>query len=111
MDRDRLDLSALAPPDDHWQAVLAATLARAELELRPRRADPLLLISCGTRPLLAAAAVLLALLVPVEIALERGERRAEQVGRLVALSTGLAHGGELPTGAELARVLDGGSPR
>lgn len=108
MDEERLDLRALGPDPDRWRAVMDGTRARldAALEARARRADPLLAIAGWTRPLLAAAAAAVLLLVPVEMGLEAREARTRAVRELVALSTGWAHGAGRPTGADLLRALD-----
>ena len=85
-DDEPLDLSALNPGDEHWRSYVDATLARADDVLRRRREGPLELIAGWTRPLLLAAAAIVALLVPVELMLERREPRVEQIERLVTLS-------------------------
>lgn len=107
-DHDRLDLSALDPTRDpeHWERVRVATLARVDAVLSRRSDDPLVAIAGWRRPLLVVAAALLALLIPVELALELREPRAEQVERLVSLSTGLVDGEEPPSGAEFLRALE-----
>lgn len=104
---DRLDLSPLDPMRDpgHWQAVMGATLMRVDAVLFQRRQDPLSLIASWSRPLLVAAATAVALLVPAEIALETREERAEQVRRLVALSTGWQEEGAPPSGSDFLRAL------
>jgi hypothetical protein len=112
-DDHRLDLSALDPARDagRWRAVLDGTLARVDGVLLQRRQDPLALIAGWRRPLLAAAAAVLAVLVPVEVALERREARAEAVRGLVSASTAWAQEGRTPSGAELLRAMGtGGAP-
>lgn len=111
MDDRRLDLSALDPARDagRWRTVFDATLARVDDVLLQRRADALTLIAGWQRPLLAAAAAAVLLLVPVEVALERRETRVETVRGLVAASTAWAQEGRAPTGAELLRAMDTGS--
>ncbi len=74
-----------------------------------RRQDPLALIAGWRRPLLAAAAAALLVLVPLEVALELRETRAETVRGLVAASTAWAQEGRAPTGAELLRAMDTGA--
>jgi hypothetical protein len=110
MDERRLDLSALDPARDpgHWRAVFDATLSRVDDVLNGRQ-DPLALIAGWRRPLLAAAAAALLMLVPVEVALERRETRAETVRGLVAVSTAWAQEGRAPTGAELLRAMNTGA--
>ena len=113
-DDERMDLRALDPARDpaRWRGVMDATLSRVDgvLALRARQ-DPLTLIAGWTRPLLAMAAAALAVLVPVEVALERREARDEPVRGLVRASTEWAHRGEAPTGEELLRAIrTGGAP-
>lgn len=112
MDDERpLNLSALDPARDpgRWRMVFDATLARVDDVLLHRRQDPLAFIAGWRRPLLAAAAAALLLLVPVEIALERRETRAETVRGLVAVSTAWAREGRAPTGEELMRAMRTGT--
>jgi hypothetical protein len=106
-EHDRLDLSALDPLREpaHWRAVVEATLTRVDVVLARRPPDPLSLIASWTRPLLVATAVALALLVPVELALEMREARAEQVQRLVELSAHWRDGEPPPSGSEFLRAL------
>ena len=110
-DERRLKLDPLDPERDpaRWRAVLDATMARVDGVLQHRRDDALALIAGWRRPLLAAAAAALLVLVPVEIALERRETRAETVRGLVAASTAWAREGRAPTGAELLRAMDTGA--
>ena len=107
MDERRLDLSALDPARDpgRWRAVLGATAARVDDALLRRRQDPLTLIAGWRRPVLAAAAAALLVLVPVEVALERREARRETVRALVSASTAWAREGRAPSGAELLRAM------
>lgn len=113
MDDERLDLSALDPTSNavHWQSVLSVTLERidAVLQERERQNDPLVLIAGWMKPLLVAAAVALAILIPVKIALQDEDGQANQVEQLVSLSTAWADG-ESPSGADLIRALSQGAP-
>lgn len=111
MDERPLDLSALDPARDpgRWRAVLQATRVRVDDALLHRRLDALTLIAGWRRPLLAAAAAAVLLLVPVEVALEQREARAETLRGLVAVSTAWAQEGRVPTGAELLRAMDTGA--
>lgn len=111
MDERRLDLAALDPARDpgRWRAVFDGTLARVDDVLLHRRQDALTLIAGWRRPLLAAAAAAVLMLVPVEVMLERRETRVETVRGLVAASTAWAHEGRAPTGAELLRAMDTGA--
>lgn len=106
-DRNRIDFSALDPMQDpgHWRDVMAETLARVDGVLDRRRQDPLTTIAGWRRPLLAAAAIAVLVLVPVELALETREPQTEQVRRLVSLSTGWDRGESPPTGADFLRAL------
>lgn len=111
MDERPLDLSALDPARDaaRWRAVFDATLTRVDGVLAQRRHDALTLIAGWRRPLLAAAAAAVLMLVPVEVALERRETRAEALRGLVAASEAWAQEGRAPTGAELLRAMDTGA--
>jgi hypothetical protein len=106
---DPLDLSPLDPLADRarWQAVVASTMGRVDAALaeRQRRHDPLTLIAAWRRPVLLAASVALALLVPLEFALERRETRIEQVAALVALSSALDRVERAPSSADFLRAL------
>jgi hypothetical protein len=105
-DEERVDLSPLGPAGEaHWQRVMAATMARVEDVLAHRNTDPLTTIAAWRRPLLAAAAAAVALLIPVELALETRETAVEQVERLVSLSLRWSHGETVPSGAEFLRAL------
>lgn len=109
MDEERLDLSPLDPDPARWRAVMDGTRARVDAVLAERlRRGPLATIAGWRRPLLAAAAAAVLALVPVELALEARERRAERVEALVTLSTDWARGERRPTGADLLRALDAG---
>lgn len=104
---DKVDLSVLSPTmePEHWDRVMAATLIRVDAVLA-RRAEVFLVTIAGwTRPLLIAAAALLMLLVPVEVALEKRESGVEQIERLVALSVEWDRGESPPSGAEFVRAL------
>ncbi len=109
-DRERLDLSALAPDPERWRAATAGTLARVDAALRerPRPRDPLVAIAAWRRPVLAAAACAVLLLVPLELAMEAREDRPRPVRELVTLSTEWARGAGQPTGADLLRAVAGG---
>jgi hypothetical protein len=106
-EHDRLDLSPLDPLRDpaHWRSVVDATLVRVDAVLARRPQDPLSLIASWTRPLLVATLVALAVLVPVELALEMREARAGQVERLVELSADWRHGEPPPSGSDFLRAL------
>lgn len=102
-----IDLSALDAAADarRWEAFVQATIARAERALAEREITPIDVIASWRTPLLAAAALVIALLVPVEMALERREARAGQVERLVGLSADWSADASLPTGSQIRRAL------
>ncbi|HEX6587417.1 MAG TPA: hypothetical protein VF039_00230 [Longimicrobiales bacterium] len=110
IDERPIDLSALDPERDagRWDALVAATVARADAALAARSRSALDTIAGWSRPLLLAAALLVALLVPAEMLLDARERRAEQVQRLVTISVDWSRG-DAPTGSELARALTPGA--
>lgn len=101
-----LDLSALDPGADavRWQAYIDATIARAVTRFDARTESPIELIASWSRPLMLVAALLVALLVPVELLLEVRERRSEQVAGLVTLSAASSRG-LTPSGSDIARAL------
>jgi hypothetical protein len=103
---ERVDFSALDPERDpeHWRRVTEATLLRIDAVLDRRRDDALSTIAHWSRPLLVAAAATIAVLVPIEIALETRESRAEQVDRLVSLSS-WHQAKRPPSSAEFLRAL------
>ena len=108
-EHDPVDLSPLGPAGDpaRWQRVVDATLLRVDavLEARRRAQDPLTLIASWRRPVLVAAGVAVAILVPVELVLEVREARAEQVEALVTLSAELVRAEAPPSGADFLRAL------
>lgn len=109
-EHEPLDLSTLGTDRDpaHWRAVVEATMARVDEVLSRRPQDPLTLIAAWSRPLVITAAVVMAILVPLELALETQEARGEQVRRLVELSTTWDGGPPPPSGAEFLRALTEG---
>lgn len=90
-----------------WEEMLDATLQRLDPVLEQRRAGLLGTIAGWSRPLIIAAAVLLALLGPTEWILELREPHVEEVGALVRLSEQTAFG-DPPTGSELFVTLGRG---
>ena len=106
-EHDRLDLSALDPmrDPDRWARIVAATTVRAEAAVARRGEDLFATIASWRRPLLLAAAVAVLVLVPIEVALEAREPRAEQVQRLVALSAGLHESDAPPPSTAFLRAL------
>ena len=104
---EKLDLSPLDPLQDrdHWKRMVADTLLRVDDVLAKRRPDALSAIAAWRRPLLVAAATVVALLVPVEIALEKREAHAERIERLITLSAEWTPGDNPPSGAAFVRAL------
>jgi len=110
MNTEKVDLTALDPTADprRWESFVEATLARVGRVLEARREsenDALWLIARWRRPLLAAAAVVLAVLVPTEFLLEDRESRAEVARRLATVSVNWVERDEGPTGAEILRTI------
>lgn len=104
---DRLDFSALDPQEDpkRWDAIVAETMRRVDEVVSHRAGDPFAAIAGWRRPLLVAAAVVMAILVQVEIALEQRDDALERVQRLVSLSEGWEQGESPPAGDEFLRAL------
>ena len=109
IDPDRLDLSVLDPMSEpgRWGAIVNETAARVERVLARRATDPLTLIAGWMRTVTTAGALVIGLLIPVELVLERREAGREQVERLAQLSTETVRAGAQMTGADLARALQG----
>jgi hypothetical protein len=110
IDDEKLDLSALDPARDprHWQAVIGETLRRVDVVLAKRsmrEIDAFDLIASWRRSLVAAAALVLAVLIPAEIALEIRESRAEAIHRLAVLSASSAQRHQAPTAVEIFRTI------
>lgn len=108
MDDERVDLSALDPSHDpRWEAVVAATVARAgdAAERQAYAADPIRVIVGWRRELLIAAAAAIAILVPVELALELREDRVERAHGLAVGSAQWAVAPTAPTGADILRSM------
>jgi len=110
METDKVDLTALDPMADpgRWQAFVEATLARADGVLDARRDsenDAFSLIARWRRPLMAAAAVLLAVLVPAEFLLEEREARVEAAHRLATVSITWVERSQGPSGTEILRTI------
>jgi hypothetical protein len=110
METEKFDLTALDPTTDpgHWDAFVEATLVRADRVLEARREsqnDAFWLIARWRRPLLAAAALFLAVLVPTEFLLEQRASRAEAVHRLATVSITWVERNQGPSGAEILRTI------
>jgi len=110
METEKMDLSALDPmrEPERWQRVVEATLARAERVVDARRDsanDAFWLIANWRRRLIAAAAVVIAALIPAELALEVRESRLEAVHRLATVSVSWVERDVTPSGAEILRAL------
>ena len=110
-EEQRLDLSALDPRADNarWSSFVRSTAERVDLVIARRNVDPLTLIAGWMRSVTTAVIVLIALLVPVELILERQETGREQVDRLVQLSAESIREGGALTATQLARAVDGGA--
>src|SRR5690606_37235673 len=109
----RLDLSPLAPADGAaWDAVVTHTLARVDAALARRtQQGPLTLIAGWTRAITTMAGILLLILIPVELALEKRESIVEQAERLAQLSARAVRTDRGPTGAELFQALEAPAPQ
>jgi hypothetical protein len=107
MTEEPIDFSALDSAADRkrWEGVVERTRERASLAVAAGQPQgPLLVIADWVRPILAAAALALAILVPAEVALEWREERREQVARLVRLTTALSPE-RPPTASDFLRAL------
>ena len=114
MDENKLDLSSLGPSPAGWQSTLDATMSRVDAALRESQElpdDPFVNIAAWSRPLLLAAAAALAIIVPVEIALELKESRTEVARRLAAESVSWVVAERSPTGGEILRAMSSGAPQ
>jgi hypothetical protein len=110
METEKFDLTALDPTTDprRWEAFVEATLIRADRVLDARREsenDAFWLIARWRRPLVAAAALFVAALVPAEIFLEKRALRAEAVHRLATVSITWVERNQGPSGAEILRTI------
>ena len=110
---DRLDLSPLGMSDPEWRTLYESTVARLDssLALRRRRTDPVTIVWGWRYPILFAAGLLLAVLVPVELALERRERNRERFATLVQMSGDAARGVRHLSGNELLNLVGRGNTR
>ncbi len=110
-DIDPMDLSPLGPEGSrHWQSILDGTAGDIDtvLEARHRhRNDAIVVIAGWRRPLLAAAAAVLAVLVPAEMALEAREARQDSIQLLAASSATWVASRQAPSGSEILRVIAG----
>jgi len=112
-----VDLSPLDPARDpkHWSAVMEATRLRVEAALLERTPslDALTVVGGWARPILAAAALALAVLGATLAAVRGPTPRAvpaSDAQRLAALTVGFADG-HSPTGPELAAAVRARGPR
>lgn len=106
IENEKLDLSALDPA--RWKAVIDETLERvyAKLDERSKCEDDAFdLIVRWRRMLIAAAAVVLAVLIPAEFALEARESREEAIHRLAILSAASVQRHQSPSAAEILRTI------
>ena len=110
MDHEKVDLSILDPERDaaKWQAVVTTTLRRVDEAVEARsaaREDALATIASWRRPLLVAAAASIAILIPVELALEARESKLETARRMANASLAWVDEARSPTGAEILRAI------
>ena len=110
MEYERVDLSALDPERDpaRWNALVDATLRRVDQVVEARSAmseDPFSTIAGWRRPLLIAAAASVAILIPIELALEARESRIEAARRMATASLAWVDEARSPTGAEILRAI------
>jgi hypothetical protein len=106
-DDEPVDLSVLDIDDVHWKRMLSDTRQRVDVVL-DERTNPLVTVASWRRPLLVAAAGLVALLVPVELMLEVREADAARVDALVQLSTRALRADQQPTASELVHLTRNG---
>ena len=108
-DAEHVDLSALGMSESQWQSLYDGTMARIEGNpaFSERRNDPVTVVSGWQRPILAAAAILVAILIPVEFALEMRERNLERIQALAHVSSDVARGLRPPSAAELLKAIGG----
>ena len=112
-EHDPIDLSPLAPGGARWDAIVAGTAAGVHAVLEARagtKSDPIVLLASWRRRVLATAAAILAILIPVEFAMEARESRREPVHQLALRSAVWAASSEAPTGSEILRALAGPTP-
>jgi hypothetical protein len=107
-----MDLSPLDPARrPEWTALVEATrrAVAATVERRAQRQGPLDMLSGWARPVLAAAAVLLALLGGADVLLHgsvsSGPTRLGEARRLALLSEASVARGWAPSGVELRTIL------
>ena len=101
-----VDLSVLAADERHWQQVMHATMDRVD-EVLAARSNPWTVLASWNRPVLAAAAAVVILLIPVEFALEKREQYTARVDALVDLSAGAVRDGRQPAADDIARTAAG----
>src|SRR5688572_28792368 len=108
-DDDRLDLSILDPMEEpgRWAVMMERTAARVDQVLGRRAIDPLTLIASWMRTVTTVGAVMIAVLIPIELVLERREAGQDQVERLAQLSAESLRGGDPMTADALVRALEG----
>ena len=112
-EHDPIDLSPLAPDGARWDAIVTGTAAgvRAVLEARVgTKSDPIILLASWRRRVLAAAAAILAVLIPAEIAMEARESRRAPAHQLAVRSAMWAASQEAPSGSEILRALGEPAP-
>ena len=110
MEDERLDLSSIDPLHDpsRWESVMQATMKGVDAALAARedqQQSPLYFIASWRRTLLAAAAGLLAVLIPAEIALELREQRQDEIRSIASMSISSAATDTTPTGSDILRAI------
>ena len=103
-----VDLSPLDPELDarRWSVLVDATRLRVAAVLRDRELDPLAVVSGWTRPILAAAALLLLLFGAAVAALGGpGSPGASEARRLAYLAESSVLRGRPPTGAQVMAAI------
>ena len=99
-----VDLSALDVDADAWRAVMDSTMSRID-EVMAERDTPFVVLSAWRRPLMLAAAVIVALLVPVKYSMELRESDAEPIRALVNVSVQAVHASDVPAAPALLRPV------
>jgi len=102
---ERIDLSTLAPDPGRWNAAVRGTLRRVDEAMARRGDDPFTQIVRWRRRVLAAAAAVIAVVVPAELWLEHREAPVGAGEAVADLSVDALRGGARPSGADLRALL------
>lgn len=102
-----VDLTPLDPEADadRWSRLVGATRLRVAAVLLQRELDPFAVVGGWTRPILAAAAVLLLLLGTADLVLGRRPSAPSEARRLAYLAESSVLHGHTPTGAEIMSAV------